>query len=121
MKIRWVGRIGESLRPRRGRIVPVHASRRSSRTRPPATLCDPVRGQLPAPQRSHPSPIENRKLQIANSPELPTILLEDGPLLAVNKPAGLLTQGVPGGVPTLEAWVKAYLKEKHSKPGNVYL
>jgi 23S rRNA pseudouridine1911/1915/1917 synthase len=51
----------------------------------------------------------------------PTILLEDGPLLAVNKPAGLLTQGVPGGLPTLEAWVKAYLKSKYRKPGNVYL
>jgi 23S rRNA pseudouridine1911/1915/1917 synthase len=51
----------------------------------------------------------------------PTILCEDGPLLAVNKPAGLLTQGVPGGLPTLEAWVKAYLKAKHHKPGNVYL
>jgi len=51
----------------------------------------------------------------------PTILLEDGPLLAVNKPAGLLTQGVPAGIPTLEAWVKAYLKEKYHKPGNVYL
>jgi 23S rRNA pseudouridine1911/1915/1917 synthase len=51
----------------------------------------------------------------------PTILLDDGPLLAVHKPAGLLTQGVPGGLPTLENWVKAYLKEKHHKPGNVYL
>ena len=51
----------------------------------------------------------------------PTILLEDGPFLAVNKPAGLLTQGVPGGLPTLENWVKAFLKEKYHKPGNVYL
>jgi 23S rRNA pseudouridine1911/1915/1917 synthase len=41
--------------------------------------------------------------------------------LAVNKPAGLLTQGVPQGLPTLEAQVKAYLKERYSKPGNVYL
>lgn len=49
------------------------------------------------------------------------ILLEDGPLLAVNKPAGLLTQGVPQGIPTLEAMVKAYLKERYGKPGNVYL
>jgi 23S rRNA pseudouridine1911/1915/1917 synthase len=52
----------------------------------------------------------------------PTILCEDGPLLAVNKPAGMLTQGVPDGpVPTVEAWVKAYLKQKYGKPGNVYL
>jgi len=51
----------------------------------------------------------------------PTILCEDGPLLAVNKPAGMLTQGVPEGLPTLEGWVKAYLKQKYDKPGNVYL
>lgn len=49
------------------------------------------------------------------------ILCEDGPVLAVNKPAGLLTQGVPHGIPTLEAQVRAYLKEKYQKPGNVYL
>ncbi len=51
----------------------------------------------------------------------PQILLEDGPLLAVIKPAGLLTQGVPGGIPTVEQWVKQYLREKYHKPGNVYL
>jgi 23S rRNA pseudouridine1911/1915/1917 synthase len=49
------------------------------------------------------------------------ILFEDNHCIAVAKPAGLLTQGVPAGVPTLEAMVKAYLKEKHQKPGNVYL
>jgi 23S rRNA pseudouridine1911/1915/1917 synthase len=49
------------------------------------------------------------------------ILCEDGPLIAVNKPAGLLTQGVPQGHPTLEGRVKAYLKQKYAKPGNVYL
>jgi 23S rRNA pseudouridine1911/1915/1917 synthase len=49
------------------------------------------------------------------------ILSEDGPLLAVNKPAGLLTLGAKPGVPTLERQVKQYLKEKYDKPGNVYL
>lgn len=49
------------------------------------------------------------------------ILLEDGPLLAVNKPAGLITLGVPTGVPTLVDEVKAYLKTTYEKPGNVYL
>jgi 23S rRNA pseudouridine1911/1915/1917 synthase len=39
----------------------------------------------------------------------------------VAKPAALLTQGVPPGIPTLEAQVKAYLKERYHKPGNVYL
>jgi 23S rRNA pseudouridine1911/1915/1917 synthase len=49
------------------------------------------------------------------------ILFEDNHCLAVAKPAGLLTQGVPAGIPTLEAHVKAYIKAKHQKPGNVYL
>ena len=49
------------------------------------------------------------------------ILFEDNHLIAVSKPAALLTQGVPSGVPTLEALVKAYLKEKYHKAGNVYL
>jgi 23S rRNA pseudouridine1911/1915/1917 synthase len=49
------------------------------------------------------------------------ILYEDNHLLAVSKPAPLLTQGVPAGVPTLEGMVKAYLKEKYHKAGNVYL
>lgn len=49
------------------------------------------------------------------------ILLEDGPLLAVNKPGGLLTLGAIPGVPTLEREVKAYLKNRYSKAGNVYL
>jgi 23S rRNA pseudouridine1911/1915/1917 synthase len=49
------------------------------------------------------------------------ILFEDNHCLAVAKPAPLLTQGVPPGIPTLEAMVKAYLKERYHKPGNVYL
>lgn len=51
----------------------------------------------------------------------PQILLEDGPLLAVWKPAGLLTQGVPQGLPTLENWVKEWIRLKYAKPGKVYL
>ncbi len=49
------------------------------------------------------------------------VLYEDNHCLAVAKPAGLLTQGVPAGIPTLEAMVKSYLKEKYHKAGNVYL
>jgi 23S rRNA pseudouridine1911/1915/1917 synthase len=49
------------------------------------------------------------------------ILCEDGPILAINKPAGLLTLGAKAGVPTLERIVKQFLKEKYDKPGNVYL
>jgi 23S rRNA pseudouridine1911/1915/1917 synthase len=49
------------------------------------------------------------------------ILYEDNHCLAAAKPAALLTQGVPPGIPTLEAMVKAYLKERYHKAGNVYL
>jgi 23S rRNA pseudouridine1911/1915/1917 synthase len=51
----------------------------------------------------------------------PVILFEDNHCVAVNKPAGLLTQGVPAGLPTLEAQVKDYLRRRYHKPGNVYL
>ncbi len=54
------------------------------------------------------------------TPEL-TLLYEDNHCLAVAKPAPLLTQGVPTGVPTLEAMVKSYIKDRYQKPGNVYL
>jgi 23S rRNA pseudouridine1911/1915/1917 synthase len=50
-----------------------------------------------------------------------TILFEDNHCLAVSKPAPLLTQGVPPGIPTLEAMAKAYLKERYHKAGHVYL
>jgi 23S rRNA pseudouridine1911/1915/1917 synthase len=50
-----------------------------------------------------------------------TILYEDNHCLVVSKPAPLLTQGVPPGIPTLESQVKAYLKERYHKKGNVYL
>src|SRR5271154_2643424 len=49
------------------------------------------------------------------------VLFEDNHCLAVCKPAPLLTQGVPPGIPTLEAMAKAYLKERYQKAGNVYL
>lgn len=50
------------------------------------------------------------------------ILHEDNHCLAVAKPAPLLTQGVASGaVPSLEALVKEYLKERYGKSGRVYL
>lgn len=48
------------------------------------------------------------------------ILLESGPCLVVNKPAGLLTQAPPG-IDSLERRVKEFLKQRDHKPGNVYL
>lgn len=49
-----------------------------------------------------------------------SILFEDPHLIAVNKPAPLLTQA-PSGIPNLEALVKAHIKATYSKPGGVYL
>lgn len=51
----------------------------------------------------------------------PIVLFEDNHCLAVAKPAPLLTQGVPAGLPTLEAWAKDYLRIRYGKPGKVYL
>ena len=48
------------------------------------------------------------------------VLFEDNHCLAVAKAAPLLTQGPPG-VPSLEAFAKAYLKKRYHKKGNVYL
>lgn len=53
--------------------------------------------------------------------ELLTVLYEDNHCLVVAKPAPLLTQGVPPGIPTLESMVKEYLRERYHKLGNVYL
>ncbi len=49
------------------------------------------------------------------------ILFEDNHCLAIAKPAGALTTGYEGGEETLDRQVKQYLKEKHAKPGNVFL
>jgi len=51
----------------------------------------------------------------------PVVLFEDNHCLAVAKPGGLLTQGVPHGLPTLEAWARDYLRAKYAKAGRVYL
>jgi 23S rRNA pseudouridine1911/1915/1917 synthase len=58
---------------------------------------------------------------MSEPPAEPVVLYEDNHCLAVAKPAPLLTQGVPPGIPTLEAQVKAYLKATYHKAGNVYL
>jgi 23S rRNA pseudouridine1911/1915/1917 synthase len=50
-----------------------------------------------------------------------SILYEDNHLLAVNKPSGLVTQGVSPGEESLGTLVKDYLKRQYNKPGNVYL
>ena len=48
------------------------------------------------------------------------ILYEDNHLLAINKLPGQITQGDKTGDPCLADLVKAYLKERDNKPGQVY-
>lgn len=48
-------------------------------------------------------------------------LYEDNHLIAVLKPAGILTQGDKTGDISLFDEVKKYLKERRNKPGNVFL
>jgi 23S rRNA pseudouridine1911/1915/1917 synthase len=49
------------------------------------------------------------------------VLYEDNHIIAVEKPAGVLTQGDGSGDRSLMDDVKDYLKEKYKKPGNVFL
>lgn len=49
------------------------------------------------------------------------VLYHDNHLLAVNKPAGLLTQPSGTDQDNLEDRAKAYIKEVKNKPGNVFL
>ena len=49
------------------------------------------------------------------------ILYEDNHCIAVVKSAGVLTTHYEGKEETLDRAVKAYLKKKHAKPGNVFL
>jgi 23S rRNA pseudouridine1911/1915/1917 synthase len=49
------------------------------------------------------------------------ILHEDNHCIAVVKPSGVVSTHYQGGAETLDRAVKAYLKEKYSKPGNVFL
>ncbi|MCP5505373.1 MAG: RluA family pseudouridine synthase [Chlamydiales bacterium] len=49
------------------------------------------------------------------------ILFEDNHLLAVCKPAGLLTQPTEASTDSLEERAKTYLKKKYQKKGNVFL
>ncbi len=48
------------------------------------------------------------------------VLYDSGPVLVINKPAGVLTQA-PVGIDSLEVRVKAFYREREAKEGNVYL
>lgn len=49
------------------------------------------------------------------------VLFEDNHLIAVNKPAGILSQGDDTGDATVMDWTKDYIKKRYDKPGEVYL
>src|SRR4051794_29181941 len=49
------------------------------------------------------------------------ILYEDNHCLAVNKPAGLLSQGDETGDPSLVSLAADSLRERYHKPGNVFV
>ena len=49
------------------------------------------------------------------------MLYEDNHVIAVNKPHGMLTQGDESGDKNLLDSVKAFIKERDQKPGNVFI
>ncbi|MDX1349805.1 MAG: RluA family pseudouridine synthase [Putridiphycobacter sp.] len=51
----------------------------------------------------------------------PDILFEDNHLIVINKKSGDIVQGDKTGDNPLNELLKAYLKTKYNKPGNVYL
>lgn len=51
----------------------------------------------------------------------PLILFSDNHLLAVNKPAGLLTQDSGTGLRNLEDWAREWVRVDKNKPGAVFL
>lgn len=59
---------------------------------------------------------------MSTSPACPEIefLYEQGPVMVVNKPAGLLTQAPPE-IDSMEWRLKRFLKNREGKQGNVYL
>lgn len=54
-------------------------------------------------------------------PDFSGLLFEDNHLVAVNKPAGLMTQPAQGHGESLEEQLKEYIKRRESKPGGVFL
>ena len=48
------------------------------------------------------------------------IIYHNGPCIVVNKPAGVLTQAVPG-IDSMEVRVKDYVRRQEKKTGNVYV
>ena len=61
------------------------------------------------------------KEKIVSTKENLQVLYEDNHILAINKRAGDIVQGDKTGDKPLSDVVKAYIKTKYNKPGNVYL
>ncbi len=70
---------------------------------------------------SRPDDVSDSIVRGTESGDPDWLLAEDGPLIAVNKSAGVLTEGIPSGEQTMVGLVKAWLAKKYDKPGNVYL
>lgn len=51
----------------------------------------------------------------------PEILFEDNHLVVARKPAGFLSQADGKSAPDMLTFLKAYIKEKYNKPGDVFL
>ena len=64
------------------------------------------------------SPMKKNSIKKSASLE---VLFEDNHLLIVNKPPGVLVQGDKTGDIPLVDLAKAYIKQKYSKPGEVFL
>ncbi len=60
-------------------------------------------------------------MKILSNPENLQILFEDNHLIAINKRVGDIVQGDKTGDVPLSEIVKAYLKKKYNKPGDVFL
>jgi 23S rRNA pseudouridine1911/1915/1917 synthase len=79
-----------------------------------------ARGDSMQARRPHHNKLIIRATLAEMSDERVQLLYEAGPVLVVLKPAGLLTQAPPG-IDSLEARIKAWIKLRDQKPGNVYL
>lgn len=78
-------------------------------------------GHCVAVARKHGSESGSLESRSIVEPSQLHVLYEDNHLLAVAKPPGIATMGVPAGKLSLLDLAKAYVKEKYHKPGNVYL
>lgn len=64
---------------------------------------------------------KSSRVAVSTSLDEPVVLFEDNHLIAVQKPAGWQSQPSDSDAPDVFSWVKAYLKQKYQKPGNVFL